>query len=54
MPDPISAPEQVAANVKLLRARRGYSQDQLAARMGLKSAQVVWAAEVGHAAYHRG
>lgn len=47
MPDPISAPEQVAANVKLLRARRGYSQDQLAARMGLKSAQVVWAAEVG-------
>ncbi|MDX3183475.1 helix-turn-helix transcriptional regulator [Streptomyces sp. ME02-7008A-1] len=47
MPDPISAAEQVAANVKLLRARRGYSQDQLAARMGLKSAQVVWAAEVG-------
>ncbi|MGQ4338086.1 helix-turn-helix domain-containing protein [[Kitasatospora] papulosa] len=43
----MNATEQVAANVKLLRGRRGYSQDELATRMGLKSAQAVWATEVG-------
>lgn len=39
--------EQVAANVKLLRKRRGYSQDQFAVRLGHKSPQAVWATEVG-------
>ncbi|MYX67344.1 helix-turn-helix protein [Streptomyces sp. KhCrAH-43] len=43
----MSAAEQVAANVRLLRTRRGWTQDQLADRMGHKSPQVVWSTEVG-------
>ncbi|MEU2996928.1 helix-turn-helix transcriptional regulator [Streptomyces sp. NPDC006995] len=39
--------ERVAANVKLLRTRRGWTQNQLAAEMGQKFSQVVATAEIG-------
>ncbi|MFJ3278491.1 helix-turn-helix domain-containing protein [Streptomyces halstedii] len=39
--------EQVAANVKLLRTRRGWTQDELAEHVGHNSSQAVWSAEVG-------
>lgn len=47
MPEPATAAERVAANVRLLRTRRGWTQDQLAERMGHKSPQAVWSTEVG-------
>nr|WP_203687677.1 helix-turn-helix transcriptional regulator [Streptomyces sp. SID14515] len=43
----VTPAEQVAANVKLLRTRRGWSQDELAERVGHNSSQAVWSAEVG-------
>lgn len=43
----LTAAEQVAANVKALRTRRGWTQDQLADRMGHASPQTVWSTEVG-------
>lgn len=46
-PKPFTAAERVAANVKALRMQRGWTQDQLADRMGHKSPQTVWSAEVG-------
>jgi len=39
--------ERVAANVKLLRTRRGWTQNQLAAEMGQKFSQVVATTEGG-------
>ncbi|MCQ1575361.1 helix-turn-helix domain-containing protein [Streptomyces parvus] len=47
MPEPLTAVERVAANVKLLRTRRGWTQNQLAAEMGQKFSQVVATAEIG-------
>ncbi|MBT2426135.1 helix-turn-helix transcriptional regulator [Streptomyces sp. ISL-112] len=47
MPEPLTAVEQVAANVKLLRTRRGWTQNQLAAEMGQKFSQVVATTEGG-------
>lgn len=47
MPEPLTAAEQVAANVKLLRTRRGWTQNQLAAEMGHKFPQVVATTEIG-------
>lgn len=47
MPDRLTAAERVSANVKALRMQRGWTQDQLADRMGHKSTQAVWTAEVG-------
>ncbi|MFE7535173.1 helix-turn-helix domain-containing protein [Streptomyces rhizosphaericola] len=47
MPEPLTAVERVAANVKLLRARRGWTQNQLAAEMGQKFSQVVATTEIG-------
>ncbi|MFJ8923835.1 helix-turn-helix domain-containing protein [Streptomyces sp. NPDC102415] len=44
---PLTPEEQVAANVKLLRTRRGYTQSELADRLGMKWANVVWSVEVG-------
>ncbi|WP_254874921.1 MULTISPECIES: helix-turn-helix domain-containing protein [unclassified Streptomyces] len=46
-PEPLTAAERVAVNVKALRMQRGWTQDQLADRMGHKSPQTVWSAEVG-------
>ncbi|MEV5619369.1 helix-turn-helix domain-containing protein [Streptomyces bacillaris] len=43
----LTAVERVAANVKLLRTRRGWTQNQLAAEMGQKFSQVVATAEIG-------
>lgn len=47
MPEPFTAVERVAANVKLLRTRRGWTQNQLADEMGHKFPQVVATTEVG-------
>lgn len=47
MPEPLTAVERVAANVKLLRTRRGWTQNQLAAEMGQKFPQVVATTEIG-------
>ncbi|WP_435285263.1 helix-turn-helix domain-containing protein [Streptomyces bacillaris] len=46
MPEPLTPVARVAANVKLLRTRRGWTQDQLAAEMGHKFSQVVATAEI--------
>lgn len=46
MPEPFTAAERVAANVKLLRARRGWTQGELAERAGLTENRV-WALEGG-------
>ncbi|MFJ6316101.1 helix-turn-helix domain-containing protein [Streptomyces californicus] len=47
MPDRLTAVERVAANVKLLRTRRGWTQDQLADRAGHNSPQAVLTTESG-------
>ncbi|MEU0098282.1 helix-turn-helix transcriptional regulator [Streptomyces sp. NPDC006267] len=47
MPEPATAAERVAANVKLLRTRRGWTQDQLADRAGHNSPQAVLTTESG-------
>ncbi|MDP9953183.1 MULTISPECIES: helix-turn-helix domain-containing protein [Streptomyces] len=47
MSDRLTAVERVAANVKLLRTRRGWTQNQLAAEMGHKFSQVVATTEGG-------
>ncbi|WP_145503122.1 helix-turn-helix domain-containing protein [Streptomyces sp. CFMR 7] len=47
MPESLTAAERVAANVKALRVQRGWTQDQLADRMGHKSPMAVWGTEVG-------
>ncbi|MFH8867186.1 helix-turn-helix domain-containing protein [Streptomyces griseus] len=47
VPGPLTAAEWVAANVKALRTQRGWTQDQLADRMGHKSPPAVWSAEAG-------
>ncbi|MFJ3601938.1 helix-turn-helix domain-containing protein [Streptomyces anulatus] len=47
MPDPMTAGERVSANVRMLRARRGWTQSELATQMGQKFSQVVWTTEVG-------
>lgn len=46
MPEPLTAAEQVAANVKLLRTRHGWSQVELATNAGV-SENRVWGLEVG-------
>ncbi|MFI7890859.1 helix-turn-helix domain-containing protein [Streptomyces sp. CACIS-1.16CA] len=46
-PEPLTAVERVAVNVKLLRTRRGWTQNQLAAEMGHKFPQVVATTEIG-------
>lgn len=46
MPDRLTAAERVAANVKLLRARRGWTQAELAANSGA-SENRIWGLEVG-------
>lgn len=46
MPEPATAAEQVAANVKLLRTRRGWTQAELAANSGA-SENRIWGLEVG-------
>ncbi len=47
MPDPMTAGERVSANVRMLRARHGWTQSELATQMGQKFSQVVWTTEVG-------
>ncbi|MGQ4353144.1 helix-turn-helix domain-containing protein [Streptomyces drozdowiczii] len=47
MPESVTAAEQVAANVRLLRIRHGWTQAELATRMGHDSPQAVWSTEVG-------
>ncbi|MFD3638186.1 helix-turn-helix domain-containing protein [Streptomyces griseus] len=47
MPDPKTAGERVSANVRMLRAQRGWTQSELATQMGQKFSQVVWTTEVG-------
>ncbi|MEV5854619.1 MULTISPECIES: helix-turn-helix domain-containing protein [Streptomyces] len=43
----MAAGERVSANVRTLRARRGWTQSELATQMGQKFSQVVWTTEVG-------
>lgn len=47
MPEPLTPVERVAANVKLLRTRRGWTQNQLADEMGHKFPQIVATTEIG-------
>ncbi|WP_405479803.1 helix-turn-helix domain-containing protein [Streptomyces anulatus] len=45
-PEPLTAAERVAANVKLLRGRRGWTQAELATNSGA-SENRIWGLEVG-------